>query len=153
MVCYFCTTTREECHQRTRSTTIRHEARICAERMGYHWLANTDPSLPFDGLMYRTAAVVAVILKKVRYALSDTCFIEKKSWMMLMPFEPFPSRIVCFVSSGSGRRTSGHGDGSISCRKQLRKLSSILRKTTATPTSVEKDWENAPCRLDILCCF
>ncbi len=46
--------------------------------MGYHWLANTDPALPFEALMYRTAAVVAVRLKKVRYALSDTCIVEKK---------------------------------------------------------------------------
>ncbi len=46
--------------------------------MGYHWLSNTDTALAFDGLMYRPAAVVAVILKKVRYALSDTCIIEKK---------------------------------------------------------------------------
>ena len=59
-------------------TTIRDEARICAERMGYHWLANTDPALPFDGLIYRTAAVVVVKLKKVRYAISDDCIIEKK---------------------------------------------------------------------------
>src|SRR4030043_1343494 len=55
----------------SRSTTIRDEARICAEQMGYHWLTNTDPALPFDALMYRTAAVVAVMLKKVRYAISD----------------------------------------------------------------------------------
>jgi hypothetical protein len=46
--------------------------------MGYHWLVNTDPALSFDGLMYRTAAVVAVMLKKVRYAISDDCIIEKK---------------------------------------------------------------------------
>jgi len=46
--------------------------------MGYHWLSNTDPALLFDGLMYRSAAVVAVILKKVRYGLSDNCIIEKK---------------------------------------------------------------------------
>ena len=46
--------------------------------MGYHWLVNTDPALSFDALMYRTAAVVAVMLKKVRYAISDDCSIEKK---------------------------------------------------------------------------
>jgi hypothetical protein len=46
--------------------------------MGYHWLANTDTDVPFDGLMYRSAAVVAVRLKKVRYAISDNCIIEKK---------------------------------------------------------------------------
>jgi hypothetical protein len=46
--------------------------------MGYHWLANTDTDVPFDGLMYRSAAVVAVRVKKVRYAISDNCIIEKK---------------------------------------------------------------------------
>jgi hypothetical protein len=46
--------------------------------MGYHWLANTDPALSSDGLIYRTAAVVVVTLKKVRYAISDDCIIEKK---------------------------------------------------------------------------
>ncbi|MFA5346899.1 MAG: hypothetical protein WC294_02075 [Methanoregula sp.] len=46
--------------------------------MGYHWLVNTDPASSFDGLMYHTAAVVAVMLKKVRYAISDDCIIEKK---------------------------------------------------------------------------
>jgi hypothetical protein len=45
--------------------------------MGYHWL-DTDPALPFDGLIYRTVAVVFVTLKKVRYAISDDCIIEKK---------------------------------------------------------------------------
>jgi len=61
-----------------RTTTVRDEARVCAERMGYHWLANTDPALSSDGLIYRTAAVVVVTLKKVRYAISDDCIIEKK---------------------------------------------------------------------------
>ena len=46
--------------------------------MGYHWLVNTDPALSFNGLMFRTAAVVAVMLKKVRYAISHDCIIEKK---------------------------------------------------------------------------
>jgi hypothetical protein len=42
---------------------------------------------------------------------------------------------MCSASSGSGRRTSGHGAGSISCRRRPRRLSSILRKITGTPTS------------------
>jgi hypothetical protein len=65
-------------HQGNTVNSIRDEARVCAERMGYHWLANTDSDLPFDALMYRVAAVVAVRLKKVRYAISDDCIIEKK---------------------------------------------------------------------------
>jgi len=61
-----------------RTTTIRDEAQRCAEKIGYHWLVNTDPALSFDGLMYHTGAVVAVMLKKVRYAICDDCIIEKK---------------------------------------------------------------------------
>ena len=61
-----------------RTTTIRDEARICAERMGYHWLVNTDTALAFDGLMLRTAVIVAVKVKKVRYAVDDDVIIETK---------------------------------------------------------------------------
>jgi hypothetical protein len=46
--------------------------------MGYHWLVNTDTTLAFDGLMLRTAVIVAVKLKKVRYAVDDDASIEKK---------------------------------------------------------------------------
>jgi hypothetical protein len=46
--------------------------------MGYHWAENTDPSVPFDGLMYRKAVIVAVKLKKVRYGPGNDCIIEKK---------------------------------------------------------------------------
>jgi hypothetical protein len=46
--------------------------------MGYHWLSDTDPALPSDRRIYLTAAVVVVTPKKVRYAISDDCIIEKK---------------------------------------------------------------------------
>ena len=64
--------------------------------MGYHWLANTDPAVPFDGLMYRTAAVVAVMLKKVRYAISDDCIIEKKfpDEVAVLRTLPFPAYVL-----------------------------------------------------------
>ena len=75
---FFFENTRLGYNQRTTDNNLRIEARAWAERMGYHWLADTDPALPFDGLTYRTAAVVVVKLKKVRYAISDDCIIEKK---------------------------------------------------------------------------
>jgi hypothetical protein len=64
--------------------------------MGYHWLVNTDPALSFDGLMYRTAAVVAVRLKKVRYAISDDCIIEKKfpDEVNALRVLPFPGYVL-----------------------------------------------------------
>jgi len=46
--------------------------------MGYYWTDNTDPSVRFDGLIYRPSIMVAVRLKKVRYGLSDDCIIENK---------------------------------------------------------------------------
>ena len=60
--------------------------------MGYHWLVNTDPALSFNGLMFRTAAVVAVMLKKVRYAMSHDCIIEKNfpdevNTLRIFPFQ------------------------------------------------------------------
>ena len=36
------------------AASLKDEAKECAERMGYHWTDNTDPSVKFDGLMYRT---------------------------------------------------------------------------------------------------
>jgi len=58
--------------------------------MGYHWLVNTDSALSFDELMYRTAAVVVVKLKKVRYAISDDCIIEKKFPDEVNALRPLP---------------------------------------------------------------
>jgi len=132
-----------------RSTTIRQEARICAERMGYHWLANTDSTLPFYGLMYHMAAVIAVMLKKVRYALSDDCIIEKKFPGEVDALRSLP--MSAFVLRELWIRTQNE--------RAWRRFS-ILPETTAeiefnTAENYrnthfrKKDWENAPCRLDI----
>jgi len=117
--------------------------------MGYHWLTNTDPSLPFDGLMYRKAAVVAVILKKVRYELSNNCIIEKK-----FPDEVNALRVLPMpgcVLRELWIRTQNE--------RAWRRFY-ILPETTAeiefnTAENYrnthfrEKDWEKAPYRLDI----
>ena len=60
------------------AASLNDEAKQCAEQMGYHWTDNSDPSVRFDGLMYRSSVIVAVKLKKVRYGLSDDCIIEDK---------------------------------------------------------------------------
>ena len=57
---------------------LRASGKACAEQMGYHWAENTDPTLPFDGLMYRETVMVAVKLKKSRYGIDDDCIIERK---------------------------------------------------------------------------
>ena len=117
--------------------------------MGYHWLANTDSTLPFDGLMYRTAAVVAVILKKIRYAISDDCIIEKKFPDEVNALRALP--LPDYVLRELWIRTQNE--------RAWRRFY-ILPETTAeiefnTAENYrnthfrEKDWENAPYRLDI----
>jgi hypothetical protein len=117
--------------------------------MGYHWLSNTDTALPFDALMYRTAAVVAVRVKKVRYALSDTCIVEKKfpddvHALRELPFPPYVLRELWI-------RTQN---------ERVWRRFYILPETTVeiefnTAENYrnthyrEKYWENAPYRIDI----
>ena len=117
--------------------------------MGYHWLANTDTALLFDALMYRTAVVVAVRLKKVRYALSDTCIVEKK----------FPDE----VNTLRARPLPGYVLRELWIRTQNERAWRrfyILPETTAEiefntaenyrNTHFREDyWKNAPYRLDI----
>jgi hypothetical protein len=50
-----------------RSTTLNEEAERCAEKMGFFWLKNTLPDLPFNAFTFRLAVIAAVRLKKVRY--------------------------------------------------------------------------------------
>jgi hypothetical protein len=117
--------------------------------MGYHWLANTDPVLPFDGLMYRTAAVVAVVLKKVRYAIEDDCIIEKNFPDEVDALRTLP--IPAYVFRELWIRTQNE--------RAWRRFY-ILPETTAeiefnTAENYrnthfrEKHWETAPYRLDI----
>src|SRR5271157_1668676 len=60
------------------ANSLKDEAKECAQRMGYHWTDNTDPSMRFDGFMCRKTIVIAVKLKKARYGLSQDCFVEDK---------------------------------------------------------------------------
>jgi hypothetical protein len=61
-----------------RPASLKDEMKRWAKHMGYHWAENTDPSVPFDGFLYRDAMVIALKLKKVRYGLDANCIIEKK---------------------------------------------------------------------------
>ena len=65
-------------HERKTTEDFRNGWKACAEKMGYHCAENTDPTLPFDGLMYRETVMVAVRLKKPRYGIGDNCIIEQK---------------------------------------------------------------------------
>jgi hypothetical protein len=57
---------------------LRNDGKTCAEKMSYHWAENTDPALPYDGLMYDEAVIVAVRLKKIRYTIDWGCIIERE---------------------------------------------------------------------------
>jgi hypothetical protein len=98
--------------------------------------------------MYSRAAVVVVILKKVRHALSDTCIIEKK-----LPDEVAAIRILPlpeYVLREIWIRTQNE--------RAWRRFY-ILPETTAeiefntadyrNTHYREKEWEKAPYRLDI----
>ncbi|HXX54585.1 MAG TPA: hypothetical protein VEI81_00645 [Methanoregula sp.] len=54
------------------------EGKKLAERMGYHWAENTDPSVPFNGFMFNGNVVIAVKAIKIRYGPGEDCDIEKK---------------------------------------------------------------------------
>jgi hypothetical protein len=76
---------------------LRSDAKACAERMGYHWAENMDPTLPFDGFMYRETVMVAVKLNKVRYGIGDNCIIEQKfpddvAALRTLPLPPYVIR-------------------------------------------------------------
>jgi hypothetical protein len=60
------------------AATLDGEARHSAERMGYHWLKNEDPTVHFDGMMYRNNRLVAVKAKKIRHGLDANAIIENK---------------------------------------------------------------------------
>jgi len=81
----------------TQPENLRTSGKACAERMGYHWAENTDPTLPFDGLMYRETVMVAIKLKKTRYGIDDNCIIEQKfpedvAALRTLPLPPYVIR-------------------------------------------------------------
>ena len=69
-----------------------------------------------------------------------------------MPSGPFPSRITCSASSGSGPRTSGHGDGSYILPETTAEIEFNTAEKYRNTHFREKDWENAPYRVAISLC-
>jgi hypothetical protein len=132
-----------------RTTTIREEARVCAERMGYHWLANTEPDLPFDAFMFRQAVIAAVKVKKVRYSVDDDVIIEKKFSDEVVALQTLP--LPAYVLHELWIRTQNE--------RAWRRFY-VMPGTTAEiefNTSEnyrnthfdEEKWQNAPFRIDI----
>ena len=59
-----------------RPTKAIEEAQRCAEKMGFHWIKNTDPVLQSDAFMFRTAVIATIKIKKIRYAIDENAFVE-----------------------------------------------------------------------------
>ena len=76
-----------------KATTIRDEAGLLAEQMGYHWIANPHADLAFDFFMFRPAAVAVVKLRKIRNAILGDLDAAKKfpdevAALRALPFPP-----------------------------------------------------------------
>jgi hypothetical protein len=119
---------------------LRSDGRVCAERMGYHWAGNTNPTLPFDGLIYRETVMVAVKLKKIRYGIDDDCIIERKfpddvAVLRTLPLPPYVLRELWV-------RTQNE--------RAFRRFY-VLPGTTAEIEENTKEGyrKKAPCRIDI----
>jgi len=82
--------------------------------------------------MFRPAVIAAIKIKKIRHTIDKNAFVEHLFPEEVDALRSLPPLHKYSASSGYGRRTSGHGIGSISCRRQLQKLSSIVLKTTVT---------------------
>jgi hypothetical protein len=59
-----------------RPTKAIEEAQRCAEKMGYHWIKNTDPVWQFDAFMFRPAVIAAIKIKKIRHAIDENAIVE-----------------------------------------------------------------------------
>ena len=60
-----------------RPTKTIEEAQCCAEKMGYHWIKNTVPTLQFDAFIFREFAISAITIKKIRHTIDEKTFVEK----------------------------------------------------------------------------
>jgi hypothetical protein len=58
--------------------SLKEEMKKCAKHMGYNWAENVDPSVSFDGFLFRDCTMIAVKMKKLRYGLDDNCVIGNK---------------------------------------------------------------------------
>ena len=79
-----------------RPTKAIEEAQRCAEKMGYHWIKNTVPTLRFNALIFREFTISAITIKKIRHAIDEKTIVER-----LFPDEveslrspPFPLHVL-----------------------------------------------------------
>jgi hypothetical protein len=119
--------------------------------MGYFCAENTETELPFDGLMYREAIVVAVKLKKVRYSpgedfLLDRKFPDEVEALRTLPLPPTVHRELWLRTQNERAfRRFWIVPGSTTVEIQ-----EITRDGYRNPHYQKEYWEKAPYRIDIL---
>ncbi len=69
------------------------EAKGFAERMGYHWMENAEPDLPFDFLIFKTDSVRVIKVRQARNHIAPDVFYEKEfpdevAGLRSLPFPP-----------------------------------------------------------------
>jgi hypothetical protein len=69
------------------------EAQKFAERMGYHWMENAEPELPFDLLIFKPESVRIVKVRQKRFHIDPEGFYEKMfpdevAGLRSLPFPP-----------------------------------------------------------------
>ena len=123
----------------------------CAHRMGYFCAENTEPALPFDGLMYRKEVLIAVKLKKVRYSPGEDFLLEKKfpddvSALRTLPLPPAVSREFWLRTQYERAfRRFWIIPGSTTVE-----IEEVTRDGYRNPRYREEYWKKAPYRVDIL---
>jgi hypothetical protein len=81
------------------------EAEKFAERMGYHWIENPEPDLPFDFLIYKPDSIRVVKVRLTRNLIDPEGFYEKMFpddvvGMRSLPFPPFIIRELWLRTRG-----------------------------------------------------
>ena len=128
---------------------LKDEAQYWAEKMGYRWAGNTDPSVSYDGFLFRDAIMIAIKLKKVRYGLDPDCIIENKfpddvRDLRTLPVPPYVLREL-WVRTQNGRayrRFSILPDTTI-------EIEINTAENYHNPRYREAYWKKAPYRIDI----
>lgn len=85
--------------------TARAEAEKFAERMGYYWMENPEPDMPFDFLIFKKDSVRAVRVRQTRNQIDPEAFYEKKypdevAGLRSLPFPPFVFRELWLKTRG-----------------------------------------------------
>jgi hypothetical protein len=128
---------------------LRNEAKEWAEQMGYHWAENRDPSIPFDGFLYRDSMMIALIIKKLRYGLDNACIIEKKFPDDIMNLRnlPVPPYILreLWVRTQNERAYRRF----YIAPDMTAEIEEVTRDNYRNTHYREAYWKNAPYRIDI----